>query len=313
MKKVVLVSMIILIITFLWGCNIGINGIKKSSDMLQLKPQNKQKINLYFTDKENSKMLAETREITVEDSGKLAEVALQELLKGPVNIDMKKAIPDGTKLLDVKQEGTVMTVNFSSEYYQTGDVGEIVARFSIVNTLCDLPDIQKVNILIEGKPLIGSSGKQVGPIGKDDAVYNPAPDETSIILYFAGDQWEYLIPEKRVVSVKDNQPVERYVVEELIKGPKNDKLFATVPAHTKILSIETKEGICFVNLSSEFKDEHEGGSTGEIMTVYSIVNSLTELKHISKVQFLIEGQKLESFKGHLIFNEPFERDKTLIK
>ncbi|MBZ4645117.1 MAG: germination protein [Petroclostridium sp.] len=316
MKKIFLVSVLLLIIAFMWGCSMGRGDIKKSADMLQAKPQNKQKINLYFTDKENSKILSETREVVVEDTKKLPKIAIQELLKGPVSLEMKKAIPEGTKLLDIKQEGTLVTVNFSKEYYKSGDIGEIVARFSLVNTLSDLPNIQKVLILVEGKELIGPSGKPFGPLGKDDVVFEAAPsekDKTTLTLYFAGNGWENLVPEKRVVVVKDNEPVEKYVIEELIKGPKDKNLFATVPAQTKLLSIETKEGICFVNLSNEFRTEHPGGSAGEIMTIYSIVNSLTELEHINKVQFLIEGQKIETFKGHMALKEPVERDPEIIK
>lgn len=316
MKKIFLISIIILIAAFFWGSSIGMNEEKNALDMLKIKPQDKQKITLYFTDKDNSKILSEARDIVVENEDKLPGIVVQELLKGPVNIDMKRAIPEGTKLLDIKQEGTVVTVNFSQDYYKSGDVGEIVARFSLVNTLCDLADIQKVNILVEGKHLVGPSGNPYGALSKDDVVFNidaAEKDKTTVTLYFAEKQWEYLMPEKRQVVVKDNEPIEKNVVQELIKGPKDGQLFATIPAQSKIISVETKEGICFVNLSDEFRTEHGGGSTGEIMTIYSIVNSLTELKHISKVQFLIEGQKLETLKGHLIFNEPFERDESLIK
>lgn len=315
MKKIFLVSIIILIVAFMWGCSMGIGNTKKSSDMLQENTSTKQKINLYFTNKDSSKILSETREVNVEDKKKLPEIAIQELLMGPVNIEMKKALPEGTKLLDIDQEGTVVVVNFSKEYYNTGDIGEIVARFSVVNTLCDLPDIQKVKILVEGKDLIDPSGQPFGPLGKDDVVFKATPveaDKTMLTLYFAESNGEYLVPEKREVVVKDNEPIEKYIIQELIKGPKSKNLLKTVPAETKLISVETKEGIAFVNLSQDFKTKHWGGSSGEILTIYSVVNSLTELPHIDKVQFLIEGQKVEVFE-HMVFNEPFERDESIIQ
>ena len=76
--------------------------------------------------------------------------------------------------------------------------------------------------------------------------------------------------------------------------------------------METKEGICFVNLSKEFKTTHIGGTSAETMTIYSIVNTLGELDSVEKVQFLIEGQKEDEY-IHFIFNEPFQPDPTLIK
>lgn len=48
------------------------------------------------------------------------------------------------------------------------------------------------------------------------------------------------------------------------------------------------------------------------MTIYSIVNSLTELKEISKVKFLIEGKSSADFKGNFRFNTEFPRSAQLI-
>ena len=48
------------------------------------------------------------------------------------------------------------------------------------------------------------------------------------------------------------------------------------------------------------------------MTLYSIINTITELPGIDKVQFLIEGQKQEVY-IHAVFNEPFKRNDKLIK
>ncbi|UKI38070.1 MAG: GerMN domain-containing protein [Clostridiales bacterium] len=105
--------------------------------------------------------------------------------------------------------------------------------------------------------------------------------------------------------------MKKTVITELMKGPTDKSLRSTIPDGTKLLSVETKDGICFVNFSQEFVSKHSGGSAGEYMTVYSIVNSLTELEHIQKVQFLVDGNKLEVFK-HMVFNEPFERDASII-
>ena len=68
-----------------------------------------------------------------------------------------------------------------------------------------------------------------------------------------------------------------------------------------------------MNLSKEFKSEHIGGTAAETMTIYSIVNTLTEeLDTIEKVQFLIEGQKVDEF-IHYSFKEPFDPDLSLIR
>ena len=48
-----------------------------------------------------------------------------------------------------------------------------------------------------------------------------------------------------------------------------------------------------------------------MLTVYSIVNSLCELDHIDKVQFLFEGEKLDDHKGSIDFKTPFTAVSSL--
>lgn len=121
----------------------------------------------------------------------------------------------------------------------------------------------------------------------------------------------YLVPEIRQV-VKD-KPVEQIIVEQLIKGPEKAGLYPTIPKGTSLISIEVKDGTAYVNFSEEFKTNHWGGSAGEAMTIYSIVNSLTELPNIKQVMFLIEGREEETLAGHFAFNEPFRRVENIIK
>lgn len=133
-----------------------------------------------------------------------------------------------------------------------------------------------------------------------------------VTLYFADKEAQYLIPEEREVKI-GGQPLERVVVEELIKGPTNSELRPTIPEGTKLLSLEVKNGVAYVNFSREFKLRHPGGSAAEIMTLYSVVDSLAHLGTAKKVQFLLEGQKKEAILGHIDTSAPLEPDWNLVK
>ena len=102
--------------------------------------------------------------------------------------------------------------------------------------------------------------------------------------------------EIREVEVNPNQPIERYVVEQLIKGPESDSLKNVIPSDTKIRDISTADGICYVDLSSEFVTKQSGTEKDGIAAVYSIVNSLGEMETVNKVQFLIEGEKVDDYR-----------------
>ena len=69
-----------------------------------------------------------------------------------------------------------------------------------------------------------------------------------------------------------------------------------VPAGTEINEIMIKDKVCYLDLSAEFQKNQSGGPREEALTIYSIVNSLTELPNIQYVQFLIDGQRVETYK-----------------
>ena len=61
-----------------------------------------------------------------------------------------------------------------------------------------------------------------------------------------------------------------------------------------------------MDLSAEFVTKQTGSEADIIAAVYSIVNSLTEIEHISKVQFLIDGEKADTYKNTVDISKPVE-------
>lgn len=131
-------------------------------------------------------------------------------------------------------------------------------------------------------------------------------DMIKIVLYFSDEDALNLVKEERSIKLDNTNSLERVVLEELIAGPMKEGNYRTIPDKTKILSVNTDSNkLCTVNLSEDFVKEHWGGSTGEIFTIYSIVNSLCELENVEKVNFLIDGEERDEFKGHIDFSQKF--------
>lgn len=276
-------------------------------------------VTLFFSNADYNDIQAEKRIVAYENETHLYESVINELIKGPSEVGAKAVIPEGTKLLDIRLDGLLANLNFSKEYFnfsgENSKSAELLARYSIVKTMCSLDGIDKVCISVEGSELLNSSGNPLGPIGESDIAVSPDQQENVaekyVTLYFADEMGEKLVARRRRVPMVDNS-IEKTIVTELVAGPANDdNVYSTIPSGTKVLSVETKEGICFVNFSGEFISKFNGGSAAATMTIYSVVNSLTELTDIDKVQFLIEGAKTDTF-GDYEFSEPFERDSSLI-
>lgn len=325
MKKILILVIGFTILTFLAGCNNILGGSNTdTSDGGQSNNGDsdagkKIEMNLYFPNKDNSKVLIEKREVIVKD-GAIIRAAVEALIEGPQSEELRKPMPEGTKILSVSKEGNVAVVDFSEEYVMVNDLAEVVERVSVVNTLTEIEGIEKVRILVGGMALIGPSGEPFGDLARIplDSQGQPQNDNVkqdqikTVTVYFSDSKAELVAPEKRVVEVKQGDSIEKVIFNEMKKGPKTNELDPVIPEGTKLLSVKTENGVCTLNLSEEFISNHIGGSTGELMTINSIVSSLTELPDISKVQFLIEGKVREVF-IHSALDTPIERDESIIK
>jgi spore germination protein GerM len=136
-----------------------------------------------------------------------------------------------------------------------------------------------------------------------------------VLLYFSDSEGEYLIGEKRKILKKNEVKQEaKETILELVKGPKG-KLIPTLPPRTKLLTLQINDaGMAKVNFNPALCKDHPGGSSAEMMTVYSIVNSLAlNFPQIKRVQILIDGKPIETIAGHLSLRQPISPKSDLIK
>lgn len=137
-------------------------------------------------------------------------------------------------------------------------------------------------------------------------------ETTDITLYFADPTGEGLVPVQRTIPKVEG--IARATMNELIKGPALDSdLVATIPEGTQLKDINVKDnGLCIVDFSSELVDNHLGGSTAERLTVYSIVNTLTQFPTVDEVQILVDGKYVESIAGHVNVSQAMAPNKDII-
>lgn len=143
-------------------------------------------------------------------------------------------------------------------------------------------------------------------------------DKVPIHIYFTNEDNTKLKLEVRYIPVseakKSVNTLASTIVKELINGPSaGSGLKGTIPAGTQLKSpVAINAGVATVDFTKDFIDKHPGGKAAEQMTIYSIVNSLTELKEIQKVKFTINGKVQKDFKGNFQFDALFPRSAGLI-
>lgn len=139
-------------------------------------------------------------------------------------------------------------------------------------------------------------------------------EKQKVTLYFADANERFLIPETRYIP-KARAPEDqvRELVEALIKGPSTN-LVETIPEETRVTAVTIeKDGTARISFNNAFILRHPGGSASEMMTVYSLANTVTlNLPGVKRVQILVEGKEIETIKGHIDTRYPFENNKELI-
>lgn len=139
-------------------------------------------------------------------------------------------------------------------------------------------------------------------------------ERQEVTLFFSDENERFLVPEKRFVAKqKEPQAQGAEMVKALLAGSKTG-LVNTFPEKVdlKEVRLEGKDTLV-VNFGEDLVENHPGGSTAEMATVYSLTNTLTtNLPAIRKVRILIGGKSRESLKGHIGLSEPFTLNRELI-
>jgi spore germination protein GerM len=164
---------------------------------------------------------------------------------------------------------------------------------------------------VPGEEGADESGAAATPAAEDPAAVE---QKISVKLFFlAPDQPALLIEDREVAYSADLARQVRTVVEELVKGPQKG-LVGTLPPETKVIdTFVTSAGIAYVDLSKEAAQKHPGGSKGELLSVYSVVNSLTSnFPAVKRVQIVVEDRQVPTLAGHVDLTRPLSSDLTFL-
>lgn len=250
-------------------------------------------------------------------TGDSVEEQLQEVLTMlstvPQKLDYQVPLSQGISVLTADITNGVLMLNLSEEYKSLDSVMEILTRASLVKSLTQIEGIDKVNIRINGEPLKDSLDKTVGNMTADMFIDNAGEEistyeKITIRLYFTNETGDSLIAVERTKPYNTNISLDKFVVEELLKGPESttEGVYPTINPDTKLISTYVKDNICYVNFDSSFLTQVYEVDTEVV--IYSIVNSLCSLSGIERVQIIVDGSTDVLFHGSVPLTTVFSRD-----
>ena len=150
-KGKIMIILLVVIATIVGVIMIRNNEEEKEIEIIKTQET---KIVLYFSNPENGELTKEYRYVNIDDiKNDMPTTIINELLKGPDNMELDSAIPVETKLNSVSVENNKSIIDFSKEFAEnSGDeLKELHKIYSVVNSLTEITEINEVEIKIEGE------------------------------------------------------------------------------------------------------------------------------------------------------------------
>lgn len=270
---------------------------------------------LYFLNDTETTLVSETRSVKYKTSADILGNVVTELIKGPKASGHRRVVNKNAVLNSVTvEDGGNVSVDFSGGYLTGDSTRDALSTYAVVRTLSAMNNVYGVKVTVDGEELKRDDGTVIEYLTASD-INLPTDTYTSEMkqtaLYFPEKSTGKLTKENRTVKITDQQPLEQYIINELISGTQDGTLVSALNKDTVLLSVDTYNDICFVNFKSDFTEKNSGSEEKEKTVIYSIVASLTELSHIRRVQFLLDGKKADKF-GNIDISNPFMRNSNMI-
>ena len=271
---------------------------------------------IYYVNNDETKIVEREYTSGTSDTALLFDEFLEQLAVISDRMDYEAPLAGEISVADHTFDDGLLTLDFEEDYKNLRGTREILVRASIVRTFVQLPEVERVMFTVNGEPLTDASGTAVGMMAADTFIENAgneinAYEKVDLKLYFANSTGDSLVEEdRRNVVYNSNISLEKLVMEKLIAGPEAADAYPTINPTVKIVSVNVKDGTCYVNLSSDFLSQPYNVASD--VTVYSITNSLVELPNVNRVQISVDGETNVSYRENVNLNTVFERNLDIL-
>lgn len=271
---------------------------------------------IYYSNASCSRLISKIYTPQHEQTVELARELYAKMQEGGYE-DTIPAVAADITISDISLSGNTMSIALQGLWDTMRAPNRMLFLAAVTRTLTQLKDVDGILFTMNGEALTDESGNMMGVLRSasfvDNAVDNPEDYREAVIaLYFANEAMDGLVKVERTVVYRSSSSMERIVVEQLLRGPEDSGAKASLPNTASLLSINVRDGVCYVNFDSKFITEVLGSY--DYVPVYSVVNSLTELPNVDKVQISINGSSETGFQRDILsFAIPFTRNMKYVE
>ena len=275
------------------------------------KTQEESRYHIAYLNKDKTGIVEVPYEIKATTTEAMIEEFFAALCAEPDDVDYRKPIPSDVEITKYSLDGALLTVYFDADYLNMNEVEEVLCRAAIVRTLTQITGVDCVSFYVDETPLTDAEGRLVGTMYGESFVENPGEQinsiqNTNLTLYFSNETGDGLVKETRKVHYSSNISLEKLIMEQLLTGPEISGAKSAIPTGTKLISVSLVDGVCYVSFYDTFKNQDY--SINEAIVIYSIVDSLSELSSISKVQISVNGDTSGVYRDNFKLADMYDRN-----
>ncbi len=284
------------------------------SSMEQYMPQNR--VTFYYCASGETAHDRETGALGVEicDLGELSctpQTVLQRYFGGPKTPGLSAAVPQDITVREATLKDGQLCITLSENWDQVVGMEHRLAEACLVLTMTQLPEVKTVCLQPDGE----SSHAFCRPMTAADFVlYDDfaTSDQVTVKLYYGDSEGRFLIEENRSGDQISDSDMPAYILQQLLDGPGEDTAQAVIPEGTKLRQVKVEQGLCTVEFSQAFYLNRPATHQQARLAVFSVVNSLTELPQIERVQIVCGTLSLGDYAG-LDLSQPLLREELTLK
>ena len=271
---------------------------------------------MYYLSLDGNQVVENACEPEASQGEELIQEFAEKFNETPEKEDYQRLMAKDVEIEGWTMEDSTLTLKIRGPYESMSRPREVLVRAGLVRGFTQIPEVERVQITTEDGELKDSSGNVIGPMTRESFVENAGKEinnyqYTTLTLYFVNETGDKLVSETRSVYYSTSMPLERVVVEQLVKGPSEEGHYAVLSPDTNILSVTTSDNIAYVNFDETFVNGTI--SVAQEIPIYALVNSITTNCPVQRVQFSINGESDVTFRESMKLNQFYEKDLSYLE
>lgn len=256
---------------------------------------------VYYTDHTRRYLIGQSFSSDLTNPEELPGLLLEQMLQPPEGTELRSLIPAGTQIRSIRLADGLCSIDLSQKFVSNrfySHTGQLLTLAGIVNTLCNISSIDRVEFYVEGDLLVHYGALSIsGALLPDERSIGPVRTglgELEATIYLAHGQQTGLFPVPVRLRQTAGLSQAALMMQLLLEDSGRNGLETRINAGTRLNSIRVEKRICHVDLSEEFLDGSDLTWAARVITA-----SLCTLEGISAVHITVDGTVPDGYDPHI--------------